>query len=300
MNKPKKHHFVPECYLKQYGSDAKLYCSNIKTLIKYIKKNNPLKEPSQICYDIDLYTINEPLEYNLNDYDELYVESKVLHSSENKYRSIINKIFDSKELTYDDSIFLSDFIIQLKLRNPFYLQSVKNNFPNTADKMKINFFNDMKNSDRFKNIPLALLKYEIEKGISNLKSKNNIFRSLQLKSIIDKSNPNSLSIEKFREAILNYQFTLLDSSESERSFITSDNPGYAITNENKLENTKFKNGFTYYLPLTPKYCLQFSDKLYDHFHTNKGNIKFFKTQSMNNNEIDRINFYSSRLINKLR
>ncbi|OOG72247.1 DUF4238 domain-containing protein, partial [Algoriphagus sp. A40] len=79
MNKPKKHHFVPECYLKQFGNESKLYCSNLEILKKYEKLNNPQKDPGQICYEIDLYTINEPLEYNLNDFNDLHVESNILH-----------------------------------------------------------------------------------------------------------------------------------------------------------------------------------------------------------------------------
>lgn len=299
MNKPKKHHFVPECYLKQFGNESKLYCSNLEILKKYKKLNNPQKDPGQICYEIDLYTINEPLEYNLNKFNNLYVECNILHASETKYRKIINKLIDQKELDCENSIFLSDFIIQLKQRNPYYLKKSEINFKTTSQIAKTNMFDKLSRDFRFKHIPSALLIYEIEKRMHVIKSKNNIIRSAQLKGMIDKSNPDSISINKFRDAILDCQFILLDSSESKYDFITSDNPGYSITNDGYLENTKFKNGFTYYLPITSKYCLKFSDSNFDNFHSNKSKIKYFLSQKVGNKEVEKINIFSSQQVNKI-
>lgn len=299
MNKPRKHHFVPECYLNQFGSNSKLYCSNLEILKTQKKKNNPLRNSGQICYDINFYTINEPLEYNLNEFDELHVESKVLNSSENKYKKIINKLLEQKELNLNESIFLSDFIIQLKQRNPYYLKNSEKNLKSTSEKAKANMFNKLKDNIRFKHMPPALLRYEIEKEMYKIKSRSNIVRSAQLKGIIEKSDHESKSIERFREAILNCQFTLLNSSDSDMSFITSDNPGYSISNNGNLENTKFKDGFTYYLPLTSKYCLKFSDNCFDNFYSNKSESKQLISKKVENKEVEFININSSRLVNKI-
>ncbi|MBB6324554.1 hypothetical protein FHS59_000169 [Algoriphagus iocasae] len=299
MNKPKKHHFVPECYLKQFANDSKLYCSNLEILKTYNKLNNPPKEPGQVCYEIDFYTINEPLEYDLNNFDDLHVESNVLHSSENRYRKIINKLIDLKELCFEDSIFLSDFLIQLKQRNPYFLKNSVNNFSNNSIKAKTNMLNKLKEDIRFRHLPKALLIYEIEKKMYEMKSNKNIIRSIQLKGIIDKANPHSYSIEKFRKAILDYQFILLDSSDSKFNFITSDNPGFAISSNGNIENTKFKEGFTYFLPITSKYCLKFSDSNLDNFYTKKSKIKYFISEKVQDTEVQIINMNSSILVNKI-
>lgn len=299
MNKPKKHHFVPECYLKQFGNDSKLYCSNLEVLKTYNKLNNPPKDPSQICYEIDFYTINEPLEYDLNNFDDLHVESNVLHSFESRYRKIISKLLDQNELSFEDSIFLSDFLIQFKQRNPYFLKNSEKNFKNTAEVAKANILNKLKEDIRYNHIPEARLFYEIEKKIYEMKSDKNIIRSVQLKGIIDKSNPKSVSIEKFRRVILDYQFILLDSSDSKFNFITSDNPGFAISNNGIIENTKFKDGFTYYLPLTSKCCLKFSDSNLDNFYSNKSKIKYFISKKVEDKEVEKININSSILVNKI-
>ncbi len=88
MNEPKKHHYVPECYLKLFTNSKKEFWKLNKTF-KTIK----VCTPGMVCYERDLFKIkkDETLVFN-NILDRNYVEKDVFKQQENNYGKVIHKI----------------------------------------------------------------------------------------------------------------------------------------------------------------------------------------------------------------
>ena len=126
-----KQHYVPECYLRGFA-DANdnlfyLYLEGIKKGWNvYPRRSNT----SGVCYQEDYYEVpkNNHSTVVLDNSENGYVES-VLGVNESLYPAIRNKFLLGDNLTREDYIFLSDFIVQLKLRNPIWHNLIRKQAP---------------------------------------------------------------------------------------------------------------------------------------------------------------------------
>src|ERR1700744_940439 len=124
QNQPKDHHYVPVCYLKNFCDESgKLASLNLANLKKGY--STPIKHfyPKQICYVKNYYEITQELRHefsSLVDYDDLFVESEVLNGIESHYPRLFDQIIRNRFLLPDDANMMADFMIQLKLRNPYW------------------------------------------------------------------------------------------------------------------------------------------------------------------------------------
>jgi len=124
----KKQHFVPETYLRNFINTAnELYTLDFLKVKKSWNECPKRNSPGGICYIVDYYTILDhfPDNYlNLKEDNPLFIEDTVLTKLENGYPEIFLEIVKSTEIKRDMARDLSDFIINLKLRNPYWFERV--------------------------------------------------------------------------------------------------------------------------------------------------------------------------------
>ncbi|WP_144604315.1 DUF4238 domain-containing protein [Algoriphagus algorifonticola] len=265
MSDPKKHHFVPECYLKEYSGGKDLYCLDLPLLLDRNKVSVKCKNPSQVCYIIDFYSINNVNFFDLSNYNVYHIETLSFKKLENNYRKNVTSLVQNLKLNSDQCIQFSDFILQIKIRNPFFLKVSEYNKEKNLDNVKNDLLIKVLNEDRFKKIPKEIVSETIELFGKRLSESKTFIRDMQLKQLIEKSNPRSPSIVKFRESMLDCKWYLLDCKNCNSSFFTSDNPGISISDKGIFENTKFAKGFKFFFPISNRFCLTFSDHSKDNF-----------------------------------
>jgi len=291
MSLPKNHHYVPQCYLNEFREEKKLICLDLSLVLIGLNVNLSYKAPKQVCYIENYYKIINENYFNLNDYEENYIELKAFSKLENEYRKVIRKIFESGELDIIDGKILSDFILNLKIRNPSYNKVIEHHKERNTEIAKNLLIEELINDYRYSAIPFSILKKQVDSFGERILKSSNFNKSLQFKQIIDNTDNNSTSIEKFRKEILDCKWYLLDSKNCEFSIVTSDNPGISVTDDGTLENMKFKGGFKFYFPLNSRYCLYFSDKEKDDFYSsNKKFSKKIYLKNLFNEELNLINF----------
>lgn len=292
MNKPKKHHFVPRTYLNEYSNNKDFFCLDLNLVLERKKVVVRPKSSGQVCYFNDFYLIQNIDYFDLELLDKYHIELKAFNRLENSYRDLVRYLLENQSLGSDQSIGFSDFILQMKIRNPFFLKVSEYNKKRTIEMVKSNLFNDICNNDTFNKIPTEIIKASIDQYGDKIILNQNFIKNMQLKQILDKTNPDSYNIKKFRESMLDCKWILLDSKNCVNSFFTSDNPGISLSKTGILENTKFSQGFKFYFPLNGRFCLFFSDENKDYY---------FKTGLVGNKHIEvfDINKYELEFINSL-
>ncbi|HQT22884.1 MAG: hypothetical protein B7X86_06955 [Sphingobacteriales bacterium 17-39-43] len=125
QQRTKKHHFVPECYLKNFIKEGCLFTLDVRKVQKGFNTLCKEGQPAMICYLEDYYKIDSGSlnnQFQLDGYENLFIETDVLTSLEGKYGELWNKITMKQELTMDEAVNMCDFIIQMKLRNPYWFE----------------------------------------------------------------------------------------------------------------------------------------------------------------------------------
>ncbi|RIW11722.1 DUF4238 domain-containing protein, partial [Algoriphagus lacus] len=150
MSDPKKHHFVPECYLNEYSGGKDLYCLDLKLLFERKKIHVGKKNPSQICYSPNFYTIKDLPFYDFDGYEELFLESKAFKKLEDDYRLIINNLLKNKKVSRIEGAMISDFILNLKIRNPIFLMISESNKVRNIQVVMDKLYQDIVKKDEFK------------------------------------------------------------------------------------------------------------------------------------------------------
>ena len=280
--------------MNEYSLDGNLYCLDIKLLFERKKIHIGKKNSSQICYLPNFYIIKDLEFYNFDGYEELFLESKAFKKLEDNYRLIINNLFRNKAISRIEGNMISDFILNLKIRNPIFLKISESNKVRNIQTVMDELYQDIAKKDESKHIDNDLIKFLINNSGKNLSTSDKYIKSIQIKQLIDKTDSESQSIIKFRESILNCKWFVLDSFNCGFTFFTSDNPGVAVSSIGKIENTKFKGGFEYYFPINYRYCLYFSDKILDNYY-NAGIEENKSIEFLAINEIE-LNFINSLLM----
>ena len=122
MNEPKKHHFVPETYLKEFENYEIKKLFRIKLKGKYLTSKIKRFNRSQICYIENYYQISNchSLE-KLQISDQFFLEKVVLKKFEDNFGRIIEFIKGkSSSLTLQDATQLIDGLLLMKVRNPVH------------------------------------------------------------------------------------------------------------------------------------------------------------------------------------
>jgi polyhydroxyalkanoate synthesis regulator phasin len=253
-----KQHYVPQTYLKGFANyKNEFYKLNIKTQYPSIEP----KTPAQVCYLKDYYTIKDPnilSTFQLE--DPLFLE-KHFKNFEDKYDSIFKKIVKEGELSYKESRIFIDGIVSIKTRNPFFGKIVINKEKDEQILRKRASSLESEAKTVFKNINVD---DSIEKGIKNSLSEESI-ESLRLQLLLSEHVNGIETISLIKSILETSQWVILDTGLM-CSFITSDNPGFCLDENNKIHNTKFAGYFIFVFPLSPQYCLMVSNKNQENIH----------------------------------
>ncbi len=301
--KPRKHHFVPQCYLRLFLNDDHLFILDIAKVKGNVKKEIKTATPGQICYLPDYYTLIPSAVSNtfrLHEHHDMFIEQDVFLTLENKYAKIVSLLIEKNELSVKELILLSDFIIQLKLRNPYWKEKVvegkKSEWLNAAmDDITARARKDT----RFSKIPDEVK----EKLLDNLRKANienpHFAKEAQHFSLIQRFSPDNPNNTQVRETLLNCGWQLFKAPDKGPFFITSDNPGVGCGKEGTTHNTKFKDGFFFFLPLTPQFCLVITDEDMDNTLLNKKLSKKISCVPVNKEVVLLINDRTIQVANNL-
>ncbi|WP_194975592.1 DUF4238 domain-containing protein [Aquiflexum lacus] len=298
MADKKNQHFVPKFYLRKFQSCEKepLYVFNLENMKRgYSAKIKP-SFPAAICYKEYYYNIDRDLPISVGKRPKQYIENNVNGFYENKIPKIIEKIISESALSLREATLFSDFIIHLKVRNPY--QELLN------ERSKIQRLTEIssKRYDFFRNeafergIPKDIFDVVYQKSIKSLLNKENLTQELQKESLIRKYENPEENYKKFRDAIVSSSWKLLELDDNSDFFLTTDNPGVALDSKGIIHNTKFLNGFNFYLPLSPKHSLRITDM---ELNIIENDIFLIEREKIDSSVVKDINKLSSSVSNNL-
>jgi hypothetical protein len=197
----KRHHYIPQFYLKQWRSKDGMgifnYTKNTDSDIEFYTKFE------KACgFKFDLYMLKPSSKWDIFNYQQDYIEKKFFKPLDNAASAVHKKLLTTglKDLTVEDKSIWALFLRSLMERNPERINEVFQFFEHS----------DLKNK--------VMLKVNASEFAScfdiDAMQKNEIL--LQLVRAI--CNP------KFLDAVVNMRWNILDCSATGESYITSDRP----------------------------------------------------------------------------
>jgi hypothetical protein len=260
INQPRKHHYIPECYLKAFANGQKqLWKRN------FDNNKTTICSPAQVGYEFDVNKTRteEILVLNgLNDY--YHVEKWSFEKQENNYTNILAKAikFSDSSITIDKykyRLFL-ETLLTIKRRNPATREIIINGL--------IDGYNSKETVPQFKAYLLeeaskhnVILEEGIDERIKNyiadkLTSPDRL-HDTYLSAFIESSDHDTIinltqQLYNLKQVILHPPLTT--------QFITSDNPGFTKTQEKLLRLGGFGSPFEFYFPLSPRACLYINSR----------------------------------------
>ena len=121
MNEPRKHHYIPQFYLKNWaGLDGRVIC--YRRLSKRKVASDPVT-PKSTGYEKDLYTL-EDLPRNLRQ----AIEKEVTADVDGRAAAALRKMVAAKSvnsLTQEDRQAWAQFVVSLPIRNPEAVADIK-------------------------------------------------------------------------------------------------------------------------------------------------------------------------------
>lgn len=265
----KKHHFVPRCYLKNFVRDGKVCVLNVRKVTTGINHYVKAVSPKAICFLEDFYKIKPNdlnLQFKLDAHDELFVESKILKNLEDRYaKTLFDNLINCDYLSLREASDMSDFIIQIKLRNPYWLSESMKTKDKTIDSAMKSLYDEKFHADeRFAHLPMEIKRSVADYVKQQNKSNPDFTKMMQLYALIQRASDISESNSRVKKAIIDCEWKIFIAPDQGPKFITSDNPGFATAKDNLNYNTKFTDGFVFFFPLSPDYCLIIGDAALDH------------------------------------
>jgi len=148
MNDPKRHHYIPEFYLKRWAINGKI--TTFQNYKGEIKKSFP--SPKGTGFEFQLYSYSEKLK--TSNYAE--IETNFLSKLDSKGAKIVKKLINNQTLEKEEPLIWAKFILALKVRTPENISRIKQ----TISVGYRNFLNDrQKDYEKHKapNAPDALI-----------------------------------------------------------------------------------------------------------------------------------------------
>ncbi len=294
-NSPKKHHYIPEGYLKFFSNTQKQLWRRNKE-----STNCSICTPAQVGYEKDGNRIRTKEIFNLAKLtDENQIEKIAFRQLENNYPRILSKLtyFSNSPIIIDKNdyrLFLKS-LVTIKRRNP--------TTRNTLIKSYIDSYNSEEAIPEFK-------AYLLEEA-----AKENVILDSKLEALIENyisrrvTNPDWL-YDMYLSAYLNpSDFKVIENITTQlyslkqfilhvpinKQFITSDNPGFTKTKDILISAGGFGSSFEFYFPLTPSICLYLNSSI------EEGSLTIEKAiypSFLNENEVSEINRFTKIIANK--
>ena len=260
-NPPKKHHYVPKCYLNSFTNTQNKFW-NRRNDNGSISETNP----SKVCYEpyANRFKTKQGLFYN-NLTDEYYVEKNSFKRQENNFGNLITSLIKFQnepkvinKLKYH--LFL-ETLITIKRRNPFskneILQSFKNSY-NSEDGIG-NFFNFLTQETGIKDFTPEISEF-IKNYLKSESQDSDRLHDMYLSAFVNRVDYTTIS------QLTNKLYTLKQYilfAPIDQHFITSDNPGYLKVNGHAINLSGFGGEFEFFFPLSPLTCLYLKSNVFE-------------------------------------
>ncbi|OKL39694.1 hypothetical protein A3841_00230 [Pontibacter flavimaris] len=301
--KKSKHHYLPECFIKNFTEDGKTYILDmfIFNKIKQYKPDaspsiNP-RSPGSICYIPDLHVLEESFKKRFPAYallNELALENDIFGCLETEYGRIFPCIEKRQRLNISQAITFIKFLISLKLRNPYRVKSI--DITSYLKDESINSLIEVGLSI-YPNLPASVFRELIDSIAEEYSNDPSFIEQYFKGGLLRRHLPGGL-LEKITSKLISYKWYLLEACTG-ANFISSDNPGFSIS-DNKSFNTKYDSNFSFFFPLSSTFCLYISDNDLENDGFFGGDEKLFIHQVISEqcvNEINEIGFrYKYRYI----
>lgn len=261
-------HYLPRCYMNEFANPSGNLFSLNNELFRYGKRGYiQSKSPAQICYVPDYYTLDmqiPPTYQHLNQEDPLVIERELFWKYENQYPATLDRIKNRISLSYTEAEVFIKGLISMKLRNKYIRDGYSGE---QHQQMLQKIFNDdlvRTVYDARKHYPNAS-DQEILDTIETVRVRATedpeFIKMIHLTGLIDRErNPDSV-INAAAAKLLKAKW-ILHESDLSATFITTDNPGYCVDSQDRVNNIKLAD-CTLFFPLTPLLCLMISDRVND-------------------------------------
>lgn len=268
-------HYVPRVYLKQFENSRKM----LYTLPNSAHKHSPRAKEvsrSQIGYLPNFYTIhNAHSLWRLGLTDKDAIEKEFNARVENRFEKLIAKLLSPSQmlsLEHAEEVLL--MLLSLKQRNPVFRQAFQN--PELILKMFNRRFDEVfKHRSTFEEI----LKREgrmnfdgfVEYGrnyIHQIAHDPNTPQNIHTEGIVKLHQQEESVAKEVASALLGCEWFIFETTP-QRPFITSDNPGFCIDNNEQVHNLNFADSAGFIFPLTPRQILLITA----HFTDQVGRVK---------------------------
>lgn len=273
MSNPVNHHYISQCYLKQFTDENKLlYTLNID-LLKEGRAIRPSKgkTTSQVGFQKHLYTLTANAEFISGKFqnqvdDPFYIEKKLFSDTENKLEEIINSLIHFDILSKEKAVLMVRHMLTTKLRSPYTRKLMQPEGIKIVDKIVKEAIEFVKSADPT-DIGLKTTKEELIQGAIGLRKRfdvdPNAMQQLQNSLLLTRNLQHDPATRFIEEHLLKFPWVIYKTNDKNK-FITSDNPGFFLDRKTKqLLNTKFAKDFYFYYPLNPYNCLVISDEVFD-------------------------------------
>ena len=284
-------HYVPKVYLKQFESGRKM----LYTLHNTAHKNSPhVKEVhrTQIGYHPDFYTINNPhslLRLGLTDKDA--IENRFNKRVEDRFEKLITRLLSPLQmLSLEAAEEVLLILLSLKQRNPVFRRAFQN--PQAILEAFDRRFNEVfEHRSTFEEI----LKREgrmnfdefIKCGrnhIQQVAHDPNTPQDIHTEGIVELHQNGDTAAKEIASALLGCEWFIFETTP-QCPFITSDNPGFCIDNNEQVHNLNFADTAGFIFPLTPRHILLITA----HFTDQVGSIKHIHYRSAKPDLVEIIN-----------
>jgi hypothetical protein len=251
---PKKHHYVPECYLKSFGNTQKTFWRRKKDIAKAT-----ICTAAQVAYEIDSNKIRTEEYLMFNDIsDHHYIEKFAFKKQENNYSKTLNQItkFSLSPLIIDKEKYrlFIETLVCIKRRNPSTRNMLIETFRQAYDSPTIieDFKKYLYKASEYVDNDIDVDKY-IDNFMQNKAKEPSRLNDMYLTGFL--KNEDNTIIESMTNDLYRLdQFILHAPINSE--FITCDNPGFLVSNNNTVISAGgLGENFEFYFPLTPNTCL---------------------------------------------
>lgn len=264
-------HYIPKVYLKQFESGRK----KLYSLHNKAHKSSPrVKEvnKSQLGYYSDFYTIkSENILNQLGLSDKDVIENVYNPRVENRFEKLLAHLLSpSKKMSLQDAKEVLLMLISIKQRNPMFRKVFEN--PQTITEAANRSFEEIfEHRATFEKILKREGRMSFEEFIEYGRERTyeyaydpNTPQNIHTEGIINLYQNKETIVKKIASLLLSCEWYIFEATP-QRLFITSDNPGFCIDNNERVHNLNFDDCTEFCFPLTPKHILiiaaQFTERV---------------------------------------
>lgn len=259
MNEPRKHHFVPEVYLKRFAINKSGDFFSLRVKTDYNNSKIKRVNKSQVCYEFDKYTFQTDKIISSNNLDDPnFIEKNRFTYENNELETLFNKIDYSEKLFVSEVRQLFQILLNIKRRNPVLSNEFlkPSSYHNLLDVNIKRLENDLLKAgmpkDQTKSI-ITKARAEMIKNLQDEDYKLDLYRN----NLLNFNNEMDKHDKPLINRILSWGIVVYQ-TDYNNPFITSDNPGYTLRNFREVLNLNFNYSDGFAFPISPRSLLYFS------------------------------------------